>query len=95
MWRGARHVLIPSNGSYNEGNTRRVQTMGVDTGVACLFAHPKRGLVIGPNGHLIDHEEDDPRQYAQSSVDLSHVKERQRGIRGRRHVHLYGHVLRE
>ena len=93
MLRGARMVLIPSNGSYNEGNTRRLQTMAVDNGVACLFAHPRRGLVIAPNGSLLDHDEDEPRQYAQAVVDLSRVEESQRGIKHRRRPDLYGDVL--
>ena len=93
MLRGARMVLIPSNGSYNAGNTRRLQTMAVDNGVACLFAHPKRGLVIAPNGRLVDHDEDEARPYAQGALDLSRVEEYQRGIRGRRRPDLYGDVL--
>ena len=95
MLRGARMVLIPSNGSYNDGNTRRLQTMAVDNGVACLFAHPRRGLVIDPRGGMIDHDEDEARQWAQGVVDLSRVEESQRGIRGRRRVALYGDVLSE
>jgi beta-ureidopropionase len=93
MLRGARMVLIPSNGSYNDGNTRRLQTMAVDNGVACLFAHPRRGLVIDPHGGMVDHDEDEARQWAQGVVDLSRVEESQRGIRGRRRTHLYGDVL--
>ena len=93
MLRGARMVLIPSNGSYSEGNTRRLQTMAVDNGVACLFAHPRRGLVIAPDGALLDHDEDEGRRFAQGAVDLSRVEESQRGIRHRRRADLYGDVL--
>lgn len=95
MLRGARTVLIPSNGSYNDGNTRRLQTMTVDNGVACLFAHPRRGLVIDPHGGIVDHDEGEARQYAQAVLDLSRVEESQRGILGRRQVRLYGDVLGE
>ena len=94
MLRGAEMVLIPSNGSYNEGNTRRLQTMALDNGVVCAFAHPKRGLVIDVGSRLLDHDEDDRRPHAIADADLSRVEAAQRGIRQRRRVDLYGDVMK-
>ena len=46
MLRGARAALVPANGGYSRLNTGRLLAGSFDNRVACVFAHPKKGLVI-------------------------------------------------
>ncbi len=90
MLQGAKIVLIPANGGYSESNTRRLQTMAMDNAVCCVFAHPKRGFVIGLDGKLLAHDEDSARPYALTELDLSDVEARQALKRSKRRPELYG-----
>ncbi len=90
MLRGARLVLIPANGGYSEMNTHRLHAMAFDQCLCCVFAHPRRGLVIDVNGNIIDH--DAARPYALDELDLDPVGQRQADLRRRRRPELYGPV---
>ncbi len=94
MLQGATIVLIPANGGYSEANTRRLETMAMDNAVCCVFAHPKRGLVIGLDGQLVDHDKDSARPYALAELDLSDVEARQALKRTKRRPELYGLITR-
>lgn len=93
MLRGAQMVLIPANGGYSEGNTHRLQAMAFDQCLCCVFAHPRRGLVIDVNGKIIDHDENSAKPYALGELNLSAVEERQVDLRRRRRPELYGPVV--
>jgi len=92
MLQGAQLVLIPANGGCSDRNTHRLQAMAFDQCLCCVFAHPRRGLVIDVNGDLIDHDEVPDRPYALGELDLAPVEARQADLCSRRRPELYGPV---
>ena len=92
MLQGAQLVLIPANGCYSEMNTHRLQAMAYDQCLGCVFAHPRRGLVIDVNGNIIDHDQDAAKRYALGELDLDLVEQRRADLRGRRRPELCGPV---
>ena len=93
MLRGARLVLIPSNGGCSERNTHRLQAMCFDQCLCCAFAHPRRGLVIDVQGDLLDRDGDGEKPFALGEVDLRAAGDRQLDLRRRRRPELYGPVV--
>ena len=93
MLKGARLVLIPSNGGYSEMNTHRLQTRAFDQCLCNVFAHPKRGLVIDVSGKIVDRDRDSAKPYAFGEFDLSEIGPRQEHLRQRRRPDLYEAVL--
>jgi predicted amidohydrolase len=51
--RGARLILIPSNGMWGRMNDAMLRARAYDNGVFIVFAHPRDGLVIDPGGRII------------------------------------------
>ena len=92
MVQGARLILIPSNGGCGEMNTHRLQAMAFDQCLCCVFAHPRRGLVIDVNGNVVDKDEHKAKPYALGQLDLAEVETRQRDLQARRRPELYGLV---
>lgn len=66
--------------------------MAFDQCLCCVFAHPRRGLVIDVQGDLVDHDEGPARPYALGELDLGPVAARQDDLRRRRRPELYGPV---
>ena len=64
MLQGAELIVIPANGGYGDDNTHRLVTMARDNAVCCAFAHPRRALVIGAKGVIVDYDKDPLRPYA-------------------------------
>ena len=92
MLQGARLVLIPANGGCGEKNTYRLQAMAFDQCLCCVFAHPRRALIIDVQGNLVDHDEEAARPYAIGALDLQAVEARQTDLHSRRRPELYGPV---
>ena len=90
MLQEAELVVIPANGGYGEDNTRRLQTMALDNAMGCVFAHPRRGMIIDAEGRIADYDRDPMRPWALASIDLSRIASRQADIRARRRPELYG-----
>lgn len=95
MLQGAQLVVVPANGGYGEDNTRRLQTMALDNAVGCVFSHPRRGLIVGADGMIIDYDRDPMRPWAIGTIDLSRVPARQADIRARRRPELYGPLCKQ
>jgi predicted amidohydrolase len=51
--KGARLILIPSNGHWGLMNDAMLRARAFDNGVFIVFAHPRDGLVIDPGGRII------------------------------------------
>src|SRR5262245_30711634 len=51
--KGARLILIPSNGMWGAMNDSMLRARAYDNGVFIVFAHPRDGLVIDPGGRII------------------------------------------
>ncbi|MBM4028440.1 MAG: carbon-nitrogen hydrolase family protein [Planctomycetes bacterium] len=94
MLQGAELIVIPANGGYGDDNTHRLVTMARDNAVCCAFAHPRRALVIGADGGIVDHDKDPLRPHALGTLDLSRIASRQSDVRSRRRPELYGLITR-
>ena len=93
MLQGARMVLIPACGGYSQLNTGRLLASSHDNCLVCVFAHPKMGLVITPDGQIVDQGGEEDKPFAIGTVDLGDVDERHSNLRRRRRVDLYGCIL--
>jgi predicted amidohydrolase len=51
--KGARLILIASNGMWGGMNDAMLRARAYDNGVFIVFAHPRDGLVIDPGGRII------------------------------------------
>jgi predicted amidohydrolase len=51
--KGTELLLIPSNGNWGLMNDALLRTRAYENGVYVVFAHPRDGLVIDPNGRII------------------------------------------
>jgi predicted amidohydrolase len=51
--KGARLILIASNGMWERMNDAMLRARAYDNGVYVVFAHPRDGLVIDPGGRVI------------------------------------------
>jgi predicted amidohydrolase len=51
--KGARLILIASNGMWERMNDAMLRARAYDNGVFVVFAHPRDGLVIDPGGRII------------------------------------------
>jgi predicted amidohydrolase len=51
--KGARLILIPSNGMWERMKDALLRARAYDNGVFLVFAHPRDGLVIDPGGRII------------------------------------------
>jgi predicted amidohydrolase len=51
--KGARLILIASNGNWGLMNDAMLRARAYDNGVFIVFAHPRDGLVIDPGGRII------------------------------------------
>ena len=89
MLKGAKVVLIPANGEYDDFNTNRLLTMAHDQAVGCVFAHPKRGLVIDEQGQLVDRDDEPLRPHAVGTLNLENIETRQASLRRYRRPELY------
>ena len=89
MLQGAKVVLIPSNGGYGELNTHRLQVMAFDQCLCCVFAHPRRGLVIDTDSNILDHDREHARPYAMAQLDLDPIEKKQDELKKRRRPDLY------
>ena len=95
MLQGANMILVPANGGYTEGNTRRFQVLAASNRLCAAFAHSKRGLVIDVDGEIVDRDKDAEKPYAIGEVDLSEVALRQEQLREIRRPDLYGPITKE
>jgi beta-ureidopropionase len=55
--RGAKLILVPAWGSYNELNDALMRTRAFENGVWVAFVHPHRALLIDPRGTVVAQNE--------------------------------------
>ena len=51
--RGADFILVPSFGGYSEINDALVRTRAYENGVWVAFVHPRRALIVAPDGKIV------------------------------------------
>ncbi len=89
--KGAQLILVPAWGMYGEINDVMMRTRAFENGVHVLFVHPKRCLIIDPDGTVIAQDNGNGDEIVTSLVTLSPS-----GTRGpiqRRRPELYGELL--
>jgi 5-aminopentanamidase len=89
--KGAQLILVPAWGMYGEINDVMMRTRAFENGVHVLFVHPKRCLIIDPDGTVIAQDKGNGDEVVMSLVTLSPS-----GTHGpiqRRRPEIYGELL--
>jgi predicted amidohydrolase len=90
--KGAQLILVPSYGMYGEINDVMMRTRAYENGVYVAFVHPKRCLIIDPQGKVIAKDDGSGDQLVYGRIQLD--ERIGRGpIRARR-PGIYGEILR-
>jgi predicted amidohydrolase len=89
--KGAQIILIPAWGMWGEMNDVMMRTRAFENGVHVAFVHPKRCLIVGPDGVVIGSDKGDGDEIVSSRIEL---RESGHGspIRQRR-PEIYGELL--
>jgi len=91
--RGAQLVVVPAWGGYGEMNDVMMRTRAYENGVHVAFVHPRRCLLIGPDGAVIAQDTGAGDQIVAARLTLDPP-----GAHGpirRRRPELYGEIIRE
>jgi predicted amidohydrolase len=89
--KGAQLILVPAWGMYGEMNDVMMRTRAFENGVHVLFVHPKRCLIIDPDGTVTAQDKGNGDEVVMAPVTLSPS-----GTRGpirRRRPEIYGELL--
>jgi predicted amidohydrolase len=69
--KGAQLILVPAWGMYGEINDVMMRTRAFENGVHVLFVHPKRCLIIDPDGTVIAQDKGKGDEVVTAQVTLS------------------------
>ena len=89
--KGAQLILVPAWGMYGEINDVMMRTRAFENGVHVLFVHPRRCLIIGPDGTVIAQDKGNGDEVVTARVTMSPS-----GALGpirRRRPEIYGELL--
>jgi len=89
--KGAQLILIPAWGECGEMNDTMMRTRAYENGVHVAFVHPKRCLIVGPDGMVVAQSSGDSDEILKSRIAL-----RPAGANGpirRRRPELYHELL--
>jgi predicted amidohydrolase len=89
--KGAQLILVPAWGMYGDINDVMMRTRAFENGVHVLFVHPKRCLIIGPDGTVIAQDKS-----AEDEVVIARVTLSPPGAEGpirRRRPEIYGDLV--
>ncbi len=90
--KGARLILVPSWGSYNEMNDVMMRVRAYENGVWLAFVHPKRCLIIDPRGTIVAQNTGEGDQIVTAKISPSAIRP---FLRDQRRPELYGEVLKK
>lgn len=68
--KGAQLILVPAWGMYGEMNDVMMRTRAYENGVHVAFVHPKRCLIIGPDGTIIAQDGRDGDEIVAARITL-------------------------
>jgi deaminated glutathione amidase len=68
--KGAQLILVPAWGMYGEINDIMMRTRAFENGVHVLFVHPKRCLIISPDGTIIAQDQGNGDEVVTAQVTL-------------------------
>lgn len=89
--KGAQLILVPAWGMYGEINDIMMRTRAFENGVHVVFVHPKRCLIIAPDGTIIAQDKGEGDEVVTAHMTLSPS-----GTHGpirRRRPEIYGELL--
>jgi predicted amidohydrolase len=89
--KGAQLILVPAWGMYGEINDIMMRTRAFENGVHVLFVHPRRCLIISPDGTIIAQDKGNGDEVVTAQVTLTPP-----GTQGpirRRRPEIYGELL--
>jgi predicted amidohydrolase len=89
--KGAQLILVPAWGMYGEMNDIMMRTRAFENGVHVLFVHPKRCLIISPDGTIIAQDKGNGDEVVTAHVTLS--PSGSHGPIRRRRPEIYGELL--
>ena len=69
--KGAQLLLVPAWGSYNELNDALMRTRAFENGVWVAFVHPKRALIIDPQGKVVAQNKGEDDQLVYGKITLN------------------------
>ena len=89
--KGAQLILNPSYGMYSEMNDTMMRTRAYENGVYVVFVHPKRALIIEPNGRIAAQDDGRGDQIVYGRITLD--ERIGRGPIGDRRPEIYGELV--
>jgi predicted amidohydrolase len=72
--KGARLLLVPSNGGYGERNEVVVRARAYENAAFLVFSHPKEGLILDPRGHVVARKAMN-EEFTLRTIDLDYADE--------------------
>jgi predicted amidohydrolase len=89
--KGAQLIMVPSWGMYGEINDVMMRTRAFENGLHIAFVHPKRVLIIGPDGAVIAEDSEEGDEIVSAHITLQPAGER--GPIRRRRPELYRELV--
>jgi predicted amidohydrolase len=89
--KGAQLILVPAWGMWGEMNDVMMRTRAFENGVHMIFVHPKRCLIIDPDGTILAEDKGDGDEVVTAQVTLSPPGSR--GPIRRRRPEIYGALV--
>jgi 5-aminopentanamidase len=89
--KGARLILVPSWGMYGEINDVMMRTRAFENGVYLAFVHPKRCLIIDPDGTIVAQDSGRGDEIVTARITLP--GDGRRGPIRQRRPEIYGEIL--
>jgi predicted amidohydrolase len=68
--KGAQIILVPAWGTCGEMNDVMMRTRAFENGVHVAFVHPKRCLIIGPDGEVMAQDGGEGDQVVKARITL-------------------------
>jgi len=88
--KGAQLILVPAWGMCGEMNDVMMRTRAYENGVHVAFVHPRRCLIIGPDGTIVAQDQGADEEIVYARIDLRDVAVS--GTRRHRRPELYGEL---
>ncbi len=90
--KGAQLILVPAWGGYGEMNDMMMRVRAYENGVWLAFVHPRRCLIIDPQGRIAAANSGEHDQIVTARIDPSAAR---KGPLQRRRPELYGEILNQ
>ncbi len=93
--KGARLILIPAWGSHGELNDQMMCIRAYENGVWLAFVHPKRCIIVNPDGAIVAKNVGEEDQIVMATIDPGRTGRAAKLLMDQRRPELYGEILRK